>query len=142
MPRPPPVRVPLAARERIPARAQAAQFLVRTTRSAPVTATPSPAVISHVKNFFSVGNVCTTRCVGHVCNAHGTVAARVTVHSSPQEDQTKGEALRFEIMRLDDVDGTAVDSTVVDAASVNRIVQQAASIGQRIYIRPADSTAR
>src|SRR3712207_7277548 len=37
--------------------------------------------------------------------------------SSPQEDdQTKGEAMRFEIMRLDDVDGTPVDSTVVDAA--------------------------
>lgn len=49
--------------------------------------------------------------------------------------------MRFEIMRLDDVDGAAVDSTVVDAASVNRIVQQAAAIGQRIYIRPADSTA-
>ncbi|WP_184573605.1 hypothetical protein [Streptomyces zagrosensis] len=59
-----------------------------------------------------------------------------------QEDQTKGEALRFEIMRLDDIDGTAVDSTVVDAASVKRIVQQAASVGQRIYIRPADSGAR
>lgn len=49
--------------------------------------------------------------------------------------------LRFEIMRLDDVDGTAVDSTVVDAASVNRIVQQAASIGQRILIRPAETSA-
>ncbi|WP_187370169.1 hypothetical protein [Streptomyces boluensis] len=49
--------------------------------------------------------------------------------------------MRFEIMRLDDVDGTAVDSTVVDAASVNRIVQQAAQIGQRIYIRPTDSAA-
>ncbi|WP_202546825.1 hypothetical protein [Streptomyces sp. SID2119] len=49
--------------------------------------------------------------------------------------------MRFEIMRLDDVDGTAVDSTVVDAASVNRIVRQAAAIGQRIYIRPADSSA-
>ncbi|MFM9366915.1 hypothetical protein [Streptomyces sp. Da 82-17] len=49
--------------------------------------------------------------------------------------------MRFEIMRLDDVDGTAVDSTVVDAASVNRIVQHAASIGQRILIRPADSAA-
>ncbi|GGY77520.1 hypothetical protein [Streptomyces nitrosporeus] len=47
--------------------------------------------------------------------------------------------MRFEITRLDDVDGTAVDSTVVDAASVNRIVQQAASIGQRILIRPADT---
>lgn len=58
-----------------------------------------------------------------------------------QEDQTKGSHMRFEIMRLDDVDGTAVDSTVVDAASVNRIVQQAAAIGQRIYIRPAESSA-
>ncbi|SCG04761.1 hypothetical protein GA0115260_107264 [Streptomyces sp. MnatMP-M27] len=45
-------------------------------------------------------------------------------------------------MRLDDVDGTAIESTVVDAASVNRIVQQAAAIGQRIYIRPADTVAR
>jgi hypothetical protein len=57
-----------------------------------------------------------------------------------QEDQTKGSPVRFEIMRLDDVDGTAVDSTVVDAASVNRIVQQAASTGQRIYIRPAETS--
>ncbi|MFD7920217.1 hypothetical protein ACFV3R_13455 [Streptomyces sp. NPDC059740] len=45
--------------------------------------------------------------------------------------------MRFEIMRLDDVDGSAVDSTVVDAASVKQIVQQAAAVGQRIYIRPA-----
>ncbi|MEH6378935.1 hypothetical protein V7793_32035 [Streptomyces sp. KLMMK] len=50
--------------------------------------------------------------------------------------------MRFEIMRLDDVDGSAVDSTVVDAASVNRIVQQAAFTGQRIYIRPATSAAQ
>ncbi|PCG81332.1 hypothetical protein CIB93_36010 [Streptomyces sp. WZ.A104] len=49
--------------------------------------------------------------------------------------------MRFEIMRLDDVDGTAVDSTVVDAASVDRIVQQAAAVGRRIYIRPADGAA-
>ncbi|GGO34230.1 hypothetical protein [Streptomyces lasiicapitis] len=49
--------------------------------------------------------------------------------------------MRFEIMRLDDVDGTAVDTTVVDAASVNRIVQKAAAIGQRLYIRPADASA-
>ncbi|MEU4108726.1 MULTISPECIES: hypothetical protein [unclassified Streptomyces] len=47
--------------------------------------------------------------------------------------------MRFEIMRLDEVDGSTVDSTVVDAASVNRIVQQAAAIGQRLWIRPADS---
>ncbi|GAA3375215.1 hypothetical protein GCM10020367_42140 [Streptomyces sannanensis] len=49
--------------------------------------------------------------------------------------------MRFEIMRLDDIDGTAVDRTVVDAASVNRIVQQAAAVGQRILIRPADASA-
>jgi hypothetical protein len=49
--------------------------------------------------------------------------------------------VRFEIMRLDEIDGTAVDSTVVDAASVNRIVQQAAAIGQRLWIRPAEAQA-
>ncbi|WP_430741690.1 hypothetical protein ACQZOG_19735 [Streptomyces sp. P13-3-3] len=49
--------------------------------------------------------------------------------------------MRFEIMRLDDVDGTTVDSTVVDAASVNRIVQQAAAVGRRLWIRPADTPA-
>ncbi len=49
--------------------------------------------------------------------------------------------MRFEVMRLDDVDGTPVDTTVVDAASVNRIVQQAAAIGQRLWIRPADTSA-
>ncbi|WP_179023374.1 hypothetical protein [Streptomyces sp. IMTB 2501] len=49
--------------------------------------------------------------------------------------------MRFEIMRLDETDGTAVDSTVVDAASVNRIVQQAAAIGQRLWIRPAETKA-
>ncbi|WP_121749083.1 hypothetical protein [Streptomyces sp. E2N166] len=49
--------------------------------------------------------------------------------------------MRFEVMRLDDVDGTPVDTTVVDAASVNRIVQQAAAIGQRLWIRPADASA-
>ncbi|MEU6442189.1 MULTISPECIES: hypothetical protein [unclassified Streptomyces] len=49
--------------------------------------------------------------------------------------------MRFEIMRLDDVTGSAVDSTIVDAASVKRIVQQAAEIGQRLYIRPAEAPA-
>ncbi|MER5598549.1 hypothetical protein FNH09_42385 [Streptomyces adustus] len=49
--------------------------------------------------------------------------------------------MRFEILRLDDIDGTPVDCTVVDAASVNGIVQQAAAIGQRLWIRPADTTA-
>ena len=57
--------------------------------------------------------------------------------------------MRFEIVRLDDMgsateglSGAAVDSsTVVDAASVSRIVQQAAASGQRLYIRPAESPA-
>ncbi|MEU7022660.1 hypothetical protein ABZ990_18650 [Streptomyces sp. NPDC046203] len=49
--------------------------------------------------------------------------------------------MRFEILRLDDIDGTPVERTVVDAASVNGIVQQAAAIGQRIWIRPADASA-
>jgi hypothetical protein len=60
----------------------------------------------------------------------------------PQEDdQRREKCLHFEIMRLDDIDGTAVDSTVVEAASVNRIVQQAAAIGQRLWIRPAGTPA-
>ncbi len=46
--------------------------------------------------------------------------------------------MRFEILRLDDADGNAVDSTVVDASAVDEMVQQAAAIGQRILIRPAD----
>ncbi|GHF65129.1 hypothetical protein GCM10018787_11670 [Streptomyces thermodiastaticus] len=49
--------------------------------------------------------------------------------------------MRFEIMRLDHVDGTTVDSTVVDAASVDQIVRQAAEIGQRLWIRPAETPA-
>ncbi|QKW08993.1 hypothetical protein HUT18_24020 [Streptomyces sp. NA04227] len=48
--------------------------------------------------------------------------------------------MRFEIMRLDET-GAAIDSTVVDATSVNRIVQQAAAIGQRLYIRPAEAAS-
>ncbi|MFC7219841.1 hypothetical protein ACFQLX_16970 [Streptomyces polyrhachis] len=44
----------------------------------------------------------------------------------------------FEIVRLDDVEGSAVDSTVVDAASVERIVHRAAERGQRLLIRPAE----
>lgn len=39
-------------------------------------------------------------------------------------------------MRLDETDGRAVDSTVVDAATVDQMVQQAAAAGDRIYIRP------
>jgi hypothetical protein len=51
------------------------------------------------------------------------------------------ENAQFEIMRLDDVHGTAIDSTIVDAACVRQFVQQAAETGQRIYIRPAEQSA-
>lgn len=46
--------------------------------------------------------------------------------------------MRFEIMRLDGLDGSAVDSTVVDASAVDELVQRAAARGERIYIRPAE----
>lgn len=46
--------------------------------------------------------------------------------------------MRFEIVPLNDQEGSAVDSTIVDATSVNQIVQQAAEIGERIHIRPAE----
>lgn len=46
--------------------------------------------------------------------------------------------MRFEIRRLDDVNGTAVDTTVVDAACVKQFVREAAETGQRIHIRPAE----
>ncbi|MEV6109817.1 hypothetical protein AB0M28_34680 [Streptomyces sp. NPDC051940] len=49
--------------------------------------------------------------------------------------------MHFEIVRLDDVNGTAVDSTVVNAASVERIVLSAAETGQRLLIRPAAENA-
>lgn len=47
------------------------------------------------------------------------------------------ENTRFEIMRLDDINGAAIDSTIVEAAGVRQYVQRAAETGQRIYIRPA-----
>ena len=60
---------------------------------------------------------------------------------SSRRIRRREKPVRFEIMRLDDVNGSAVDTTVVDEASVNRIVQQAAAMGQRIYIRPAEAPA-
>ena len=59
----------------------------------------------------------------------------MTTHVTRDEGRSP---MRFEIMRLDDIDGNAVDRTVVDASVVNEMVQQAAAIGQRIYIRPAE----
>ncbi|WP_071528973.1 hypothetical protein [Streptomyces mutabilis] len=44
----------------------------------------------------------------------------------------------FKIVRLDDNDGTPVDTTIVDTTTVAHIVQQAAAIGQRLWIRPVE----
>ncbi|WP_200886702.1 hypothetical protein [Phaeacidiphilus oryzae] len=44
--------------------------------------------------------------------------------------------MRFEIMRLSETDGSATDRRVVDAAGVREAVDEAASNGDRIYIRP------
>ncbi|GAB2590391.1 hypothetical protein GCM10027168_24420 [Streptomyces capparidis] len=49
--------------------------------------------------------------------------------------------MHFEIMRLNDTDGLAVDRTVADAATVEQLVQQAAATGERLYIRPVDAPA-
>jgi hypothetical protein len=47
----------------------------------------------------------------------------------------------FEIMRLNDTDGAAVDSTIAQADAVDELVQQAAAAGERLYIRPVQSPA-
>lgn len=39
-------------------------------------------------------------------------------------------------MPLSDTDGAAVESTIVDAATVEELVREAAATGQRLYIRP------
>ncbi len=62
----------------------------------------------------------------------------MTTHVTREEGRSP---MRFEIVRLDGLDGDAVDSTVVDASAVKKIVQEAAAIGQRIYVRPAEQLA-
>ena len=62
----------------------------------------------------------------------------MTTHVKRDEGRSP---MRFEIMRLDDLNGDAVDSTVVDASAVKKIVAEAAAIGQRIYVRPAEQLA-
>lgn len=47
----------------------------------------------------------------------------------------------FEIRRLSETDGTAADTTVADADTVDELVQQAAASGERLYIRPVPAPA-
>ncbi|BFV57443.1 hypothetical protein F4556_002633 [Kitasatospora gansuensis] len=44
--------------------------------------------------------------------------------------------MRFEILRLDDVQGTATDTLIADADTVREFVERAARTGERLYIRP------
>ncbi|MFE0463816.1 hypothetical protein ACFW1A_31635 [Kitasatospora sp. NPDC058965] len=44
--------------------------------------------------------------------------------------------MRFEILRLDDQQGAAVDRVIVEADAVRSMVEDAARTGERIYIRP------
>ena len=44
--------------------------------------------------------------------------------------------MRFEILRLDDIQGIATDTLVADAATVRELVEAAARTGERLYIRP------
>jgi hypothetical protein len=49
--------------------------------------------------------------------------------------------LRFEIMRLNETDGTATDRLIVDAETVREMVEKASANGERLYIRPAEPAA-
>ncbi|MFD8701406.1 hypothetical protein ACFV1W_02135 [Kitasatospora sp. NPDC059648] len=44
--------------------------------------------------------------------------------------------MRFEILRLDDADGSATDRVIADAETVREFVQDAARTGERLLIRP------
>ncbi|MCX4746899.1 hypothetical protein OG455_15440 [Kitasatospora sp. NBC_01287] len=44
--------------------------------------------------------------------------------------------MRFEILRLDDQQGSATDRLIADAETVRRLVEDAARTGERLYIRP------
>lgn len=44
--------------------------------------------------------------------------------------------MHFEIRRLDAAEGPAEGPTVVDAATLGEIVEEAAETGERLYIRP------
>ncbi|MFI9270512.1 hypothetical protein ACIGXM_07345 [Kitasatospora sp. NPDC052896] len=47
--------------------------------------------------------------------------------------------MRFEILRLDDHQGSAIDRQVVDAETARDLIETAARTGERLYIRPCQS---
>lgn len=46
------------------------------------------------------------------------------------------KAMRFEIVRLDEADGSATGRLIADADTVREVVQAAARTGERLLIRP------
>lgn len=44
--------------------------------------------------------------------------------------------MRFEILRLDDLQDSATDPLIADAETVRELVAAAARTGERLYIRP------
>ncbi|MDH6116507.1 hypothetical protein [Kitasatospora sp. GAS204B] len=48
--------------------------------------------------------------------------------------------MRFEILRLDDPQSSTTDRLIADAETVRRLVEDAARTGERLYIRPCQST--
>ncbi|MFG2906184.1 hypothetical protein ACGF13_14090 [Kitasatospora sp. NPDC048286] len=46
------------------------------------------------------------------------------------------KTMRFEIVRLDDINGSAADRLIADAATVREVVEAAARTGERLLIRP------
>ncbi|MEU9044202.1 MULTISPECIES: hypothetical protein [unclassified Kitasatospora] len=46
------------------------------------------------------------------------------------------KTMRFEIVRLDDANGSATDRLIADAATVREHVEAAALTGERLLIRP------
>ena len=81
------------------------------------------------------------RAAGLVVGTSGNISVRAGDLVAVSPSALDYDDLTPEMVGVHRLDGTPVDSTVVDAASVNRIVQQAAAIGQRLWIRPADVTA-
>lgn len=49
--------------------------------------------------------------------------------------------MRFEIMRLNDTDGSTTDRLIADADTVRAMVEDAAATGERLYIRPYQAAA-
>jgi hypothetical protein len=47
--------------------------------------------------------------------------------------------MRFEILHLDDVEGSVAERQIADAETVRQLVEAAARTGERLYIRPCRS---